>query len=736
VKSRSILSQPVFSGSRSMQRRFVDVIRFCRCLPSVGFIALLTTASLAPSCALAQQASAHRPPAAPLIANDPYFSVWSMADKLTDVPTKHWSEAAQPLTGLIRIDGRPFRWMGAQPRQRPGLPRMDAMQQDALEVTPLHTRYRLSASGVELQVSFFTPSFPQQLDVLSRPVTYLTWSARSTDNSAHQVELLLDVSPQIAVNANAQQVTWGRSHAGGLTVLNVGTQEQASLHQSGDRIRIDWGYFHLAVPDAESGTTEISTTATTEFAEKGALEDVDDLDMPRAADSTRGQAPHLAVELSFGKVTSAAVERHVLLAYTERDAIEYLGRKLRPYWQRNGMTTSAMLSQAEQDYSLLESLGNRFDVELTADMVKVGGGDYGYLTSLVFRQTIAAHKLVADVDGTPMLFSKENDSNGCIDTVDVTYPSSPFFLLFNPELLKAQLEPLMRYAALPRWRFPFAPHDLGTYPLANGQVYGGGETNEVDQMPVEESGNLILMIAAMERSEGNWEFARHYMPELTKWAAYLANKGMDPENQLSTDDFAGHLAHNTNLSIKAIEALGAFVEIAKNVGDRDLAERYEKLVLPMPARWEEMARDGDHYKLAFDQSGTWSQKYNLVWDNILNLHLFPPKIKQIEWAFYSKQMEPYGLPLDNRKTITKLDWEVWTATLTDDPQQFQDFVHRLVRWADATPSRVPTTDFYDTVSGKQMGFQARSVVGGIFIKALLDPQIVERWKLKLAAQDK
>jgi hypothetical protein len=157
----------------------------------------------------------------------------------------------------------------------------------------------------------------------------------------------------------------------------------------------------------------------------------------------------------------------------------------------------------------------------------------------------------------------------------------------------------------------------------------------------------------------------------------------------------------------------------------------------MPARWEEMARDGDHYKLAFDQKGTWSQKYNLVWDTILNLHLFSPKIRQIEWAFYSKQMQPYGLPLDNRKTITKLDWEVWTATLTDNPQQFQDLLHRLVTWADTTPSRVPTTDFYDTVSGKQMGFQARSVVGGIFIKALLDPRIAERWKQQLVApQDK
>jgi hypothetical protein len=236
------------------------------------------------------------------------------------------------------------------------------------------------------------------------------------------------------------------------------------------------------------------------------------------------------------------------------------------------------------------------------------------------------------------------------------------------------------------------------------------------------------MIAALGHAEGNWDFARRYMPQLTQWAEYLSNKGLDPENQLSTDDFAGHLAHNTNLSIKAIEALGAFVQIAKGVGDTTLAAHYDAIVKPMPAQWEHMALEGDHYKLAFDQSGTWSQKYNLVWDNLLGLHLFSPKVMQTEWKFYSRQMKPYGLPLDSRKTITKLDWEVWTATLAPEPSQYQDLIHRLVVWTNETPSRVPTTDFYDTVSGKQMGFQARSVVGGIFIKALANPELARRWR--------
>jgi hypothetical protein len=204
------------------------------------------------------------------------------------------------------------------------------------------------------------------------------------------------------------------------------------------------------------------------------------------------------------------------------------------------------------------------------------------------------------------------------------------------------------------------------------------------------------------------------------------------QNQLSTDDFAGHLAHNANLSIKAIEALGAFVQIARGIGDEALASHYEKTVRDMPAKWERMARDGDHYKLAFDQEGSWSQKYNLVWDQILNMHLFPKSIMQTEWEFYGKHMEPYGLPLDNRKTITKLDWEVWIAALSPDPKQSQELLHRLVTWTDATPSRVPTTDYYDTVSGKQMGFQARSVVGGVFIKALLDREIAAKWRSRAA----
>jgi hypothetical protein len=614
--------------------------------------------------------------------------------------------------------------MGDEPRETP------AMEQTSLLVTPTHTVYQFQAGQVSLTVSFFTTAFPRDLDVLSRPVTYLTIT--TTGQGDHEVSVLIDVDPVIAVDAADEPVTWGRSRTAGLGVLNVGSRDQRELNRPGDDLRIDWGYFHLAAPDSANPQFALSEHALRDFATSGALPTADQMDMPRMP---RAGAAHLAVMFPFGKVGSQPVRQHVLLSYTEDYAIEYLGRKLRPYWQRNGLTVEQMLGEAEAQYAALDQRGQTFDEELTADLEKTGGKAYAQLAILAYRQTLAAHGFAADVDGMPLLFPKENFSNGCISTVDVLYPSAPFFLFFNPALLEAQLKPVLEYAALPRWKWPFAPHDLGTYPLADGQVYGGGEVTEEDQMPVEESGNLLILVAAMEREMGNWDFARTYWPQFAKWAEYLRAEGLDPSNQLSTDDFAGHLAHNANLSIKAIEALAAYAEMARGVGKPDVADEYAHLAAGMAGKWQTMAIEGDHYKLAFDKPGTWSQKYNLVWDQILDLKLFPAQVRQTELAFYLKHLNEFGLPLDNRADYTKLDWSVWTATLADaaqpnEAETYRQILDRTQQWIDQGPSRVPLTDWYDTKTGKQIGFQARSVVGGVYIKALSDGQLAQKWRTR------
>jgi hypothetical protein len=239
-------------------------------------------------------------------------------------------------------------------------------------------------------------------------------------------------------------------------------------------------------------------------------------------------------------------------------------------------------------------------------------------------------------------------------------------------------------------------------------------------MPVEESGNILILVGALARIDGNADYAKQYWKTLEKWAAYLKEKGLDPENQLCTDDFAGHLAHNTNLSLKAIVALRAFAEVEDMVTGKVGSSSYHAVAKEMADKWQKMAADGDHYRLTFDKAGTWSQKYNLVWDKLLKYDLFPKAVREKEIAFYKTKLNKYGLPLDNRKTYTKLDWIFWTATLADGGEDFRAIMEPCYTWANETTARVPMTDWYDTVTGKQSGFQARSVVGGLFIKMLED----------------
>ncbi len=507
---------------------------------------------------------------------------------------------------MVRIDGKPYRVMGVTPGKVP------PMKQTGLTVLPTRTVYTFEAAGIALTLTFMTPALPDDIDVLSRPVTYLTYECRSTDGGTHDVQVYLDASGELAVNTPNQEVTWSSETMGDLAAAKIGSKDQPILAKRGDDIRIDWGYLYVAAPKAAVASQVFAGRGAAQggFAENGLRSVAASPQAPAAADAICA-----AVALQGDKVSGQPVTRWLMLAYDDLYSIQYMKKNLRPYWRRDGWEAADLLQASAREYESLKKRCEAFDKELMADLTRAGGENYARLAALAYRQCFAAGKFVADTNGRPISFCKENHSNGCIGTSDVFYPMAPQFLLFGPSVAKSFLVPFMNYAASERWKFPFAPHDLGQYPHANGQRYGGGERSEENQMPVEESGNLLILMAAVAQMEGNADFAGLYCRS-SRSGQSTSRQGLDPENQLCTDDFAGHLAHNVNLSAKAICGLGAFGKLCAMRGDTAKAQEYSKLAKEFAARWVKEADDGDHFRLAFDKSGTWSKKYNLVWDRI------------------------------------------------------------------------------------------------------------------------
>lgn len=665
-----------------------------------------------------------RPPSVPLITVDPYFSVWSPSDHLYDEHTVHWTNKRNSMVGLILIDGKPRRFMGkVELDDTSTWNEPDVIEQKSVKVEPLTTTYLFEGEGIELEVKFMTPLLLDDVELLSRPVSYVTFGVRSIDGQCHDVKIYVDVTKELCVHSPDQPVEASISmFQNKIVAMHMGTKEQPILKRVGDDTRIDWGYCYLAAPQTDNLSTMIqSYQGRKHFLKNGRLPNKEEAEQTNIDNL---DVPVMAAVKDMGEINEQQSTCFLVVAYDDIESIEYFGKHLKAYWRKNGQSFDEMLETAIDQYDEIQIRCEQFNQLLTNESTEIGGEKYKDLLSLAYRQSIAAHKTVVDEDGQLLFLSKENFSNGCIATVDVSYPSIPLYLLYNPEMVKGMMRPIFRYAESEEWTFDFAPHDVGCYPKANGQVYG--ENKLEYQMPIEECGNMLIMAAAICLYENDLNFARDHWKQLSKWASYLLENGLDPENQLCTDDFAGHLAHNANLSIKAILGIGAYSVMCRMLNEKD-GETYYQMAKKMARQWEEMASATDHFKLTFDSLGeTWSLKYNLIWDQLFGLHLFSKEIIQKEIPYYLSKQNKYGTPLDNRNTYTKADWLVWSAALSAEAKDFEKMISPLWRFLHETESRVPFTDWYDTVSGKQMNFQNRSVVGGLFIKMLAPIELQDR----------
>lgn len=585
-------------------------------------------------------------------------------------------------------------------RQTPISNTIQKADQTGLKVKATQTIYDFTCGPVNLNVAFTSPILIDNLDLIARPVSYITFNTSSNDGKAHKVELLFNASSNLAVNTTSQEVQAETYTAKDLSVLKVGTTSQPVLEKKGDDLRIDWGYLHVAAPNkkAKQFIANSEQDALRLFAANRVGRTI----------NQKGKQLSLSTVIDMGTANSNSSK--ILLGYDDIWSIQYFGTNLRPWWNKNNNSSiQQQILNAHGDYDATIKKCNEWDQRIYNDAFKAGGDKYAKLCEMVYRQVMSAHKLVESPQGEILWLSKENFSNGCINTVDLTYPSAPLFLVYNPDLQKGMMNGIFYYSESGKWKKPFAAHDIGTYPLANGQVYG-------EDMPVEEAGNMVILAAAIAKAEGNANYAAKHWETLTIWTDYLVKNGFDPGNQLCTDDFAGHLARNANLSLKAIMAIEGYAQVAKMLGKNDVYAKYHNTAVKMVPEWMRLAKDGDHYSLAFETPGTWSQKYNMVWDRILNYNIFPKSIAETELKFYRTKQNYFGLPLDNRRTYTKSDWIVWTACLTGKMDDFHALVDPIYTFATETPDRKPFGDWHETTDGKKEGFQARSVLGGYWMK--------------------
>ena len=579
--------------------------------------------------------------------------------------------------------------------------------QTNVTVGATNTTYTFNAGGVNLNLTFTSPLLLNDVKLTARPISYITYSIKSADARAHKVDVYFSASSNLAVNTPNQPVSAWKSIKNELSILKAGTVEQPVLKKKNDDLRIDWGYLYIAVPAKFNALQFIGKQGDNMNAFKTGK-------YPQVSQAINVKAQDLGTVIPFGTVTSKPVEKYLMLGYDDLKSIEYFGNQLLPTWRKSATTRfEDQLFAANMDYAMLQAKTKAFDASLLANATKVGGKEYADLCKLAYRQSIAAHKIVYAPNGDLLFLSKENFSGGFINTVDVTYPSAPQYLLYNPELLKGMLNGIFYYAESGKWKKPYPAHDIGVYPVANGQIYG-------EDMPVEEAGNMLILTAAITRADGNTLYAAKHWEVMSIWADYLLKEGFDPANQLCTDDFAGHLARNANLSVKAIVGLGAYAQMAELSGKKEIAAKYRNAALGMAKNWQTLADGGDHFALTFNDKNTWSQKYNLVWDKLLKLDLFPKAVYKKEIDYYLTKQNEFGLPLDSRKDYTKSDWIIWTATLADNQVDFEKFIAPVHKFATETTSKVPLTDWHETKTGTKTGFQARSVVGGYFIKLLAD----------------
>ncbi|KAI0388618.1 glutaminase GtaA [Xylariaceae sp. FL0594] len=657
-----------------------------------------------------------RPPAIPLAVKAPYLNTWLNAGSdggnggyLAGQWPVMWQQQVTAWTGLIRVDGDTYQWMGAVPNAK-------NVDQTSFSYTSTRSNFVMNVGNkVEMNITFLSPVTPTDLKRQSLTFSYLDVGVHSLDGAKHDVQLYADVSGEWASGDLGAVIEWDYAATNGVASHKFYRQSQTEISET--RELPNWGTFYWSTGDSKALTfqsgADVDVRGT--FQSKGALPNTKDTNF-RAVNNNW---PVFGFAKNLGPV-QGPVNTLFTIGLTQDNAVRLLGKG-------DGLTTYPSLWKSYfgrdmdavtwfyHDYSQSARLATDFDNKVASDSIRAAGQDYLTITSLSVRQAFGALQF-AGTAADPVVFLKEISSNSDIQTVDVIFPAMPVILYTNPKLLDYLLKPLFLNQENGHYPKTSAIHDLGTFPLASGHPDGSDEPQ-----PLEECGNMIIMVLAYAQRTRDIGYLNQHYNILKKWAGYLIDESLIPADQISTDDFAGSLANQTNLAIKGIIGLRAMADIADLTGHKDDAKSYLSTAKSYIAQWQTLGINSQasppHTTLSYGAADSHGLLYNLYANSLLGYgsSFVPQSVYDMQSNFYPTVALKYCVPLDTRHTYSKTDWQIWAASIAA-PKTRDDIISRIANWINVTPTNRAFTDLYDCVTGDYPGinFAARPVVGGHF----------------------
>ena len=765
---------------------------------------------------LLADASRLTPPVLPLIVRNPYLSTW--LGNARDVPWETWpmfwtgQEIGFSVLASVPGERTAYPLLG---RPQDSLPHDDSSfnissaiykgaQYDA-STTNLSYSLPLPTSNsgwLDITLSFLSPITPTSTVRQSVPAAYVSVYVQGIAN----VDIYIDLNGQWVSGNRGSNITWGLRQTAigapdiGLTTWQVKRETQQLFTEFQDRA--EWGQLLFSAPSGARYEAGTSAKLRQRFARTGTLQNQYD---PRFR-SIMDDEPVFAFAKSFNMSETANTTQSqsvmFTIAHVQDPVVQFASARgltlMRPLWESYFSNVDKLLAFHYLDFHHAKSLASDYSDQLASDAYLSGADDYQDIVALSARQVLGATSFSGTPED-PILFMKEISSNGNFQTIDVIFPSFPFFLYTNARWLAYLLEPLIEHMLSGQYPHKYAMHDLGThFPNGTGHPLGRDE-----YMPVEECGNILIMGLALANSmknqakfsvSSNWQpTSRPLLPDPSKegifplttgrdrdilyldepwsggpqsrrhaekwiersyslwkqWTGYLVDYSLRPSNQLSTDDFAGWLALQTNLALKGIIGIKAMAGLAEITGYDEDVKFYNNVSKVYIEKWEEygISRDKTHAKVSYDWYGSWTTTYNLYADSLLCFHLglgsnesastigaqddkqkplkpikgdhngFVPKhIYQMQSDWYYAVRQRYGLPLDSRHLYTKTDWEFFAMAVAA-PKVRAEILQSVAKWVNETVTDRPLADLHMTEGGGGFpgpNFFARPVIGGHF----------------------